>query len=78
MPCIEVASARGQLWVPRTPVVSRSLVLGSGRPVGRCQFRLQYREFPDPRVAISDPGYMSRKIGKFRTDKFDTCNKRKF
>ena len=26
----------------------------------------------------TDPGYMSRKIRKFRTDKFDTCNKRKF
>ena len=26
----------------------------------------------------SDPGYMSRKIRKFRTDKFDTRNKRKF
>ena len=25
-----------------------------------------------------DPGYMSRKIRKFRTDKFDTRNKRKF
>ena len=25
-----------------------------------------------------DPGYMSRKIIKFRTDKFDTFNKRKF
>ena len=25
-----------------------------------------------------DPGYMSRKIRKFRTDKFDTWNKRKF
>ena len=26
----------------------------------------------------SDPGYMSRKIRKFRTDKFDTWHKRKF
>ena len=25
---------------------------------------------------LTDPGYMSRKIQKFRTDKFDTCNKR--
>ena len=25
-----------------------------------------------------DPGYMSRKIQKFRTDKFEACDKRKF
>ena len=30
------------------------------------------------REAITDPVYMSRKIRKFRTDKFDTWNKRKF
>ena len=28
--------------------------------------------------SLSDPGYMSRKIRKFRKDKFDTRNKRKF
>ena len=27
---------------------------------------------------VSDPGYMSRKIRKFRTDKFDTFNEWKF
>ena len=30
------------------------------------------------RYTVSDPVYMSRKIRKFRTDKFDTRNKRKF
>ena len=28
--------------------------------------------------SVGDPGYMSRKIRKFKTDKFDTRNKRKF
>ena len=27
---------------------------------------------------LSDSGYIGRKIRKFRTDKFDTCNKQKF
>ena len=29
-------------------------------------------------MADIDPGYTSRKIRKFRTDKFDACNKRNF
>ena len=33
---------------------------------------------PRGTMGISDPVYMSRKIRKFRTDKFDTWNKRKF
>ena len=33
---------------------------------------------PAPAERVDDPGYMSRKIRKFRTDKFDTKNNRKF
>ena len=53
----------------RVPVTERAAVPGRARP-GR------WRQTADD--AVSDPGYMSRKIRKFRTDKFDTFNKRKF
>ena len=37
-----------------------------------------HRQLPRPAPVNSGPGYMSRKILKFRTDKFDTCKKLKF
>ena len=40
----------------------------------RASHQLRYQSS----ASAGDPVYMSRKVRKFRTDKFDTCNKRKF
>ena len=55
------------------PIVTTSSKIGrTMEPI----YKQAARRRPGRRV--NDPGYMSRKIRKFRADKFDTRNKRKF
>ena len=75
----EVLVAGGSsLWPFRRRWRARSApVISPGRPPSSLGGR-RLRGGAGSSSGIIDPVYMSRKIRKFRTDKFDTWNKRKF
>ena len=59
--------SRGRLIPPDVPARAAQTFAAPAPP-----------DTPPPPMAVIDPVYMSRKIRKFRTDKFDTWNKRRF
>ena len=61
---------------PKFSHTSRKRVRNAAPAMNRA--RLNAGHEPATERGITDPGYMSRQIRKFRTDKFDTWNKRKF
>ena len=69
----------GQRAHARGPVSGRGRRCAPGRPELTSPGPRRKPACPSTQTRIhNDPGYMSRKIRKIRTDKFDSCNKRKF